>query len=129
VEPGTEVDYGTTPPTSGHHYPTAADYGFYTSAVAPETLVHNLEHGQIVFWYRPDAPAAVLDQLEGLAEQERLATVVAPYDEVPEGYNFTMTAWGALQSCERVSQEVVDRFRSRFQGRGPEQVGVPTFEG
>lgn len=128
VDPGARVDYETAPPTSGDHYDAPADFGFYSSPIAPETLVHNLEHGQIVIWYRPDAPQEVIDDIEQLTEQERVATLAVPYDDLPEGFNLSLTAWGASVSCQRVSQEVVDRFRSRFQGRGPERIpGVPTF--
>jgi hypothetical protein len=130
VEAGTKLDYDTAPPTSGDHYDTPADFGFYTSPIAPEALVHNLEHGQIVIWYRPDAPQGVVDDIDRLTGQDPTATVAAPYQGVPEGANFSVTAWRASMDCELVSQELVDRFRTRFQGRGPERVpGIPTFEG
>jgi uncharacterized protein DUF3105 len=128
VEQGTRVDYQTEPPTSGDHYGTPADPGFYTTEIPAEALVHNLEHGQMVIWYRPDAPASVREDIEALTEQEPIATLAVPYENVPDGYAFSMTAWGASQSCDRVSQEVVDDFRRRFQGKGPERVrGIPTF--
>jgi Protein of unknown function (DUF3105) len=127
VDEGTDVHYKTIPPTSGNHYPTPADPGFYSNELPEETLVHNLEHGQIVFWYRPDAPQKVRDEIESVVGQEPIASLAVPYKKVPDNYNFSMTAWGASQSCTQVSQEVIDRFRTRFQGRGPEQVGVPTF--
>jgi Protein of unknown function (DUF3105) len=128
VDEGTEVDYQTTPPSSGNHYETPADPGFYSSEVPAETLVHNLEHGQIVFWYRPDAPQEVADDLERIVGDGGVALLAVPSAEVPDGANFAMSAWGATQACERVSQVVIDRFRERYQGNGPEQVGVPTFE-
>ena len=127
VDDGTDVGYETSPPTSGNHYENYADPGFYPDPVPEEALVHNLEHGQIVIWYRPDAPQDVLADIESLVEQQPVATLAAPYEDLDEPYNFALTAWGASMPCERVSQDVVDRFRARFQGRGPENVGVPTF--
>ncbi len=129
VDAGTEVQYETSPPTSGPHWPPdqVADAAFYTTPIEEERLVHNMEHGQLVFWYRPDVSEGVLDQLRQVQEQERIATIVVPSDLVPDGYTFTMTAWGASQSCEQVSQEVIDEFREGYQGRGPENVGIPTF--
>jgi hypothetical protein len=137
VEDGTDVTYQTTPPTSGEHWQTPAETAFYPpeSLGDPpeERLVHNLEHGQIVIWYSPDAPGSVLDDIEGYIDAQRgqqtLGILAAPYEAVPEGYNLTVTAWTEAQSCQRFSSDVVDAFRSRFQGRGPEQVGVPTFTG
>jgi hypothetical protein len=135
VDDGTDVTYQTAPPTSGRHWQTPAETAFYPpdSLGDPpeEMLVHNLEHGQIVIWYSTDAPESVLDDIENYIDaqtgQQSLGILAAPYEAIPEGYNFTVTAWTEGRSCERFSSEVVDAFRSRFQGRGPEQVGVPTF--
>lgn len=127
VQPGTAVDYETTPPTSGPHHPSPADPGFYSQAVPEEALVHNLEHGQIVIWYDPQAPAEVREQIESLVEQEPVATLAAPYDALPDPYSLALTAWGASQMCEAIAQDSVDEFRARFQGRGPESVGIPPF--
>lgn len=129
VDPGTDVVYGTVPPTSGSHYPEAADSGFYTGPVPEEALVHSLEHGIVVIWYDPDAPDEVLDDLEQVQTQEPTATIVAPHDNLPEPYTFAVTGWRASMMCEQVAQAPIDRFRSRFQGRGPQNVGIPTFAG
>jgi hypothetical protein len=125
------IPYTSTPPTSGPHYAAPAgpiDPGFYTDAIQPEAVLHNEEHGMIVFWYRSDAPTSVVDKLQKVVDQQPAATVAVPYDQVPSGENFSMTAWGHIQSCKDLAQSVVDRFRTLYQGRGPEQVGVPTFQ-
>ena len=127
--------YSTNPPTSGPHYnaqglgPVLT--GFYEDATeAPtEGVVHNLEHGQIVIWYNPDAPANVLEDIEFLYDQERTATVATPWPDIEDGKNLVLTAWTVSQACEEVSQEVVDSFRRAYQGiAGPEKLTAP-FEG
>ena len=120
--------YNSDPPTSGPHYAETADLAFYTEPLPPEQLVHNLEHGQIVIWYDPSAPQEIKDQLEEVVDQERVATLAVPYDGVEEPNTFVLSAWGALQSCEKVSQAVVDEFRRTYQGKGPEQL-TPPFDG
>lgn len=123
--------YTSTPPTSGPHYAAPAgpvDPGFYSEALQPEAVLHNEEHGMIVFWYRADAPSSVIDKLQKVVDQQPDATVAVPFDQVPSGENFSMTAWGHIQSCKDVSQTVVDKFRTLYQGKGPEQVGVPVFQ-
>lgn len=133
VDVGTDVSYGTVPPTSGNHYGEAAGAGFYPDAVEEERLVHNLEHGQIVIWYRPDAPESALDELEQILDRGEVegsgAVIAAPYEGLESRYTYAMSAWGASQSCARVSEAAINRFRARFQGKGPEQVGIPTFDG
>lgn len=119
--------YDSSPPTSGPHWPISADPGFHTVELPPEELVHNLEHGQIVVWYDPDITSETQSALERLVARNPGAIVAAPSETIRPPYEFVLTAWGASQSCERASTAVIDHFRHRFQGRGPEDVGVPTF--
>ena len=120
--------YSSSPPTSGPHYETPAAAGFYPDQQVIEAVVHNLEHSQIVIWYDPNASQETLDQLELLVDQEPQATLAVPYDEIEAPNEIVLTAWGALQACEKISQEVVDDFRRKYQGQGPEKL-VPPFEG
>lgn len=125
-----DVTYETQPPSSGDHFAQTADIGFHTADedVVEENAVHNLEHGQIVAWYNSDAPPEVLDQLETYVDGAGIGMLALPYDQVPAGYNFSMSAWGATQSCEEVSGAVIGKFREAYQGKGPEQVGIPTYQ-
>ena len=47
-----------------------------------ERIVHNLEHGQIVIWYSPDAPTNVIDDIEGYFDNTdgAIALLVEPYE-------------------------------------------------
>lgn len=129
IEVGTPHEpYNTSPPTSGPHYEVPAAPGFYPSPLEPEQVVHNLEHSQIVIWYRSDVSEGTLDQIEEIVSQEPQATVAVPYDDIEGSASFVLTAWGASQPCARVSQEVIDDFRREFQGKGPEKF-VPEFTG
>ena len=121
-------DYETNPPTSGDHLQTPASAGFFDEAVDPGAVVHNMEHGQIVFWYDPDAPDTVIDSIEAMVDDVPQATLAVPWDDIEAPHTFAMSAWGASQHCRQVSQEVVDAFRTEYQGKGPENVGVPTYE-
>jgi hypothetical protein len=137
VPDGTRVQYATRPPTSGDHYAEPAGAGFYEPATASripeEQFVHNLEHGQIVIWYSPTAPGELRENLQDYIESQpgkySITLIGVPYDQVPAGSNYSMTAWGAMQSCEQFSAEAIDNFRTEFQGRGPEQIpNIPPFE-
>jgi hypothetical protein len=132
VREGETITYDASPPTSGSHYEVPAEAGFYDadSEIEPERLVHNLEHGMIVIWYRPNAPdlGFIAEQVEELVEQEPAYTVGAPYLDMPDGYNIVLTSWRQAQACEFASQDVVDDFRRQFQGKSPEPL-TPAFEG
>ncbi|HET7481920.1 MAG TPA: DUF3105 domain-containing protein [Actinomycetota bacterium] len=120
------VDYNSKPPTSGPHWAAPASRGFHVESVAPEEIVGNLERGDIVLWYRVDGSEVLHDQMQVIAAQEPRATLAVPYTEVPDGYSFYLTAWRHAQLCRQASQQVIDSFRARFQGRGPQR-GTPVF--
>jgi hypothetical protein len=141
VDAGQTIDYKTSPPTSGNHWPPGqeADPEFYTEPIPNESLVHNMEHGQIVIWYSPDSSQELRNDLESFEESANDSDnpdvragapplIVVPYDDIPAGKNFVLTAWGASQSCENYSLAAINEFRTGYQGRGPEQVTAP-FEG
>ena len=131
IRPGqSHKPYNSNPPTSGPHYAVPADTGFYedSTTMDPEQLVHNLEHGQIVIWYRPTVNGLLEEQVEQLVSQEPDATVGAPFPDMNEPYNIVLTSWTRARACEQASQEVVDHFRRRFQGRSPEPL-TPRFKG
>jgi len=136
VPDGTPIQYSTSPPTSGDHYEDPAGVGFYEPTYAggtTEQLVHNMEHGQIIIWYSPSAPRELREDIENYIDAQpgrySLTLIGVPYDQVPAGSNYSLTAWGALQSCEQFSSDAIDSFRAEFQGRGPEQIpNIPPFE-
>lgn len=119
-------------PSSGPHYAPPdgpVQPGFYDEPLPPEGPIHNLEHGQIVIWYSPDAPPDVISDIELATEQEEFHTVAVPYTGLQTDKNFVLTAWTVTQSCDEVSQAVFDEFRGAYQGvTGPEKL-TPRFEG
>lgn len=49
--------YNSDPPTSGLHYAVEAQAGFFDENIYTYRagyLVHNLEHGYVIFWYNCD---------------------------------------------------------------------------
>jgi hypothetical protein len=137
IDVGAEHDpYNSTPPTSGPHYGTPADAGFYPNPLEPEQLVHNLEHGQIVIWYDPEAADSTVEGIQALVEDanskaQRAGFVepllAAPFEGLAPGFDYALSGWRNLQSCASYSRAAIDDFRSEFQGRAPEQVGVAPF--
>ncbi len=138
IEPGTpHPEYNSDPPSSGPHYASPVDPGFYSDPLEPEQVVHNLEHGQIVIWYESDLPEEEKQLIEEIVSDDLLATVALPYN-VPGDDSYALTAWlagaqgneedhgtGILQTCDRVSQAAVDEFRRDYQGKSPEPLTRP----
>jgi hypothetical protein len=124
---GSTVAYRANPPASGPHYPVWARYQEHASAVARPYWVHNLEHGAVVFLYRPDAPAAVVSAL-------RAAFQSLPNDPAcghrralmtPDPLLPTVTAVVAADfviAADCVNAGLLRDFAVGRRGRGPEPV-------
>ena len=144
VPEGTKVDYAQAPPDSGTHSPAPAPFTkhFYAAADRPavETLVHNLEHGYTVVWYRADAPSEQIENLERISKtfgsddfNPADKFIAAPWSEAdgagfPAGKNIVMTRWtadpndpgdvtkqrGVRQACTDVSGAAVKEFMAKY---------------
>lgn len=155
VADGTEVPYAETPPDSGPHYASPAPFSsrFYTMDDRPAvgTLVHNLEHGYTIAWYRDTAPADQIDALRSVSKtfggdevKFENKFIAAPWSEsdgegFPEGKNVVLAHWyanpsnptdtaaqkGIRQSCTSVSGAAVKDFMTKYPyGDSPEPNAV-----
>jgi Protein of unknown function (DUF3105) len=144
VPEGTKVDYAQAPPDSGTHNPAPAPFTkhFYAAADRPavETLVHNLEHGYTVVWYRADASSEQIENLDRISKtfgsddfNPADKFIAAPWSEAdgagfPAGKNIVMTRWtadpndpgdvtkqrGVRQACTDVSGAAVKEFMAKY---------------
>jgi hypothetical protein len=144
VKEGTDVTYDQTPPDSGPHYPSPAPFSkrFYTMDDRPavETLVHNLEHGYLIVWYRDTAPKDQIADLQRISKTFAAETydptqkfIAAPWSDAdgagfPAGKNVVLAHWyadpanpgdaatqkGVRQACSSVSGAVVTDFMAKY---------------
>jgi len=145
VAEGTKVTYDRFPPDSGQHYPSPAPFTkrFYTTEDRPpvEELVHNLEHGYTIAWYRSDISGKQRRALEGIAktfskDDQNPANrfIAAPWNDatdggpMPAGKNVVITHWyadpnnpgdptkqqGIRQACVSVSGPALKEFMAKY---------------
>ncbi len=62
VDIGTEIKYGTNPPTSGKHYADWIRAGIYPDPKDDRNLVHSLEHGYVIMSYNCDEKISLIPQ-------------------------------------------------------------------
>jgi hypothetical protein len=129
---GQRINYDTNPPTSGRHYQEPAPDGAYGEAPQDEQLVHNLEHGRVIVWFKPNLPEEQRADLKALFDEDSYQMVLAPRADMP--YQLAASAWnrdptpngtGRLMTCDRMSPEVFDAlraFRDEHRSNGPEPV-------
>jgi Protein of unknown function (DUF3105) len=102
-------NWSSNPPTSGDHLATPLPPGVYSNEQDPRALVHNLEHGYVVIYYK-GIPKDDLDQLETFVEdRDGSKLVLAPYSGL-ESNGVALTAWQNLETMQRVNLDVVQAF-------------------
>lgn len=119
VAPGEAVNYDTATPTSGAHAPSSARCGVLTTGLPLEFAVHNLEHGVVVVWYRPDLEETLLPELRDLIERWDSHVMVAPNPGISDA--IVATAWNRLQRFDSVGPELAE-FIDVYRKRGLESV-------
>ena len=134
----TPADFKTNPPTSGNHNVTPAQDGLYAPGNEPEiqNWVHTLEHGRILFQYKPDSPRPRIAQLQKLYDAP---VADRQFDEVPaNGYHSVLkqnnskmpfaiaaVAWRNYLGCKTYSPKAIDAmrdFREVYVDTAPEQI-------
>jgi uncharacterized protein DUF3105 len=126
-----KVKYKTNPPTSGSHNPTPAQDGLYEpgNEPAPENWVHSLEHGRVLFQYKPGTPQAQVAQFRKLAEEEINGTpayhVLMFQNNTNMPTQFALVAWTKSLKCNELNdktKDVMRQFRKAFTDKGPELI-------
>ncbi len=125
------IEYNTTPPTSGPHYPGLAPWDIYDEPIRYEQVVHNMEDGGVIVYYQCE---------DGCPElREQLADVVRPYVEagrhvlmMPNDPNWggfgsqsahkdmesriALTAWQRLDKFDSFDAARIRAFIERYEG-------------
>lgn len=123
--------FNSDPPTSGQHYAQEFEAGFFDEDSVeaqldyPEGyLIHNLEHGYVIFWYNCN----LLD-ISGCQElKSQIKTVMDDFDNYKViGFprdsidtQLVMTSWGRKQSFESFDADLASNFISSNRNKAPE---------
>ena len=116
----TAADYKTNPPTSGDHVPTGkeAQAGLYIAGNEPAigSWVHTLEHGRILFQYRPGSKPNVVADLEKLFNEDVKGSGGAYHSVLMRNntkmpYQVAAVAWRHYMVCKTYTPAVIPAFR------------------
>ena len=81
TDPKERVKYDSNPPTNGRHFVVPADDGEYSDAPTDEQLVHNLEHGRVIIWFKPSLPRNERADLKALFNEDTYQMVLVPREQ------------------------------------------------
>lgn len=126
-----DIEYGSSPPVFGDHFPTWAAYGTYDFPVPLGFLVHDLEHGGVVIYY--DCPDGCSDQIATAqafidalpadprcSEAVRVQVVLVPRPGL--GARWAASAWGYSLTADCFDPEIFGQFYDAHHGQGPEDL-------
>ena len=119
--------YNSNPPTSGPHYPDELDAGFYDTnnyQYPAGYLVHNLEHGYVIFWYNCDlldeAGCAALKKDIRATMDELGGTKMIAYPWPSIDIPLVLTSWGRMQRFETFNAEQAKAYYRANLNKAPE---------
>ena len=131
VEIGTPLIYPSNPPAGGLHYANEFENGFYDESNLPNRpgdmagyLVHNLEHGYVIFWYncaKLDESACnnLKSQIKTVMDAKNNFKLVAiPWKSIETP--LVMTSWGQLQRFEQFDAGLARAFIESNLNHAPE---------
>lgn len=123
--------FSSNPPTSGRHYGIPLSAGFYdednpvVQSPYPEGyLLHNLEHGYIIFWYN----CAVLDESSCTNLKLQIRTIIDDFQENKLiGFPWpdmdtplALASWGQLQTFDSFDESAARTFIKTNRNQAPE---------
>jgi hypothetical protein len=128
----TVADFKTNPPTSGDHNINPAPDGVYAPGNEPEikNWVHTLEHGRIIFMYKPGTAAGRISQLQTLFNEPVLDSgngyhSVLMQNNTKMPFEVAAVAWRHYLGCAKftdASLKALGDFRAVYVDTAPEKI-------
>ena len=113
-------------PVSGNHWGAWAPWSkVYPKAMKRGFMLHNLEHGGVVFSYKCAAPTAgackdAQDKLAAIAQQIGPRVIVTPDPTQPEMFAIRSWRWGYTSSC--LDETSAKQFSQAHYNQGREDI-------
>ncbi|MBI5457855.1 DUF3105 domain-containing protein [Candidatus Kaiserbacteria bacterium] len=120
----THADYNSNPPTSGPHWEDGvAGAGVKTQQAPDELILHSMEHGAAVVWYRADLPPDQIEQIQAAFDAAKVGKkIMTPRAglDVP----VALTSWGYLLKLDAIDAGKITEFILSNNDRGPEKAPI-----
>ncbi len=124
VPDGTEIQYNSNPPAGGSHYATTAHAGIYDKDKTPADgyLVHSLEHGAVILWYKSDLPQYQVEKLKNVFNSVSGKKIMVPRKnlDVP----IALTSWGWILKLSVINEAKIKEFVETNNDRAPERAPI-----
>ena len=116
-------EYNSNPPTSGPHvgYDVAGP-GIKDKPVSDELVVHSLEHGAVVLWYRQDLKEEDVDRLKKVFSEAEGKKIMMPRQNMDTP--IALTSWNYILRLDKIDEVKIKEFIEINNDRGPEKAPI-----
>lgn len=116
------IAYNSNPPTSGQHWAGVAGPGIKAEQVPDELMLHSMEHGAAVVWYRADLPASDIEKIKSAFQSASGKKIMSPRAslDVP----VALASWGYLLKQETIDEAQIAQFIETNNDRAPEKAPI-----
>lgn len=120
IPEGEKATYNSDPPTSGPHYANSQPAGVYEKTVPDGNLIHSMEHGAVILWYKSDMEATDSARLKSIFESTPVGKkIMVPRDSLD--MPVALTSWGRLLKLKAIDEDQIRKFLQTNENRGPEK--------
>ena len=107
--------YNTSPPTSGPHLGSLANWGVHDERISNELQVHNLEDGGVIVHYNcPEGCSDLVAELKSIVEGYQEGVILEPYADMDT--RIALTAWQRIDQFDEFDAERIERFIRAYRG-------------
>ncbi len=119
----THEAYNSNPPTSGPHFGDGvAGPGIKTEPVPDELVLHSMEHGAVVLWYKDDLSESDVDKLRNVFQSASGKKIMLPRQDLD--VPIALTSWGYLLKLETIDEARIKEFIETNTDRAPEKAPI-----
>jgi hypothetical protein len=114
--------YTVNPPSGGDHLSVAVPPGVYEGDRVPPdgNLVHSLEHGYVIIWFKPEVSDADKQVLRDVFDKYRRDTLLVERTDMERPV--AATAWGRRMLCDGVDRKQLSSFIEDYRNKAPEKI-------
>lgn len=122
LAPPESPQYTVNPPSGGDHLSRATPVGVYQGANVPAdgNLVHALEHGYVILWFRSDVANSERAALDSVFQELRRDTLLVERTDMPTPV--AATAWGQRILCQSADRKTLADFVVSARNKAPEKI-------
>lgn len=119
-EPG---EYNSNPPTSGPHWGDGvAGPGIKDKPVADQLVLHSMEHGATVLWYKDNLPKGEVEKLKTIFNDVGGKKIMLPRKNLDTPV--ALTSWNYLLKPKAIDEEQIKSFIENNNDRAPESAPI-----